>query len=174
MPAELGHQADYDLVRRIRASICVLGPLLARCGRAEVAMPGGDAIGSRPLDFHIAGLTKLGAELDSEHGYIVARAPQGLTGATVWLDFPSVGATENVLMAAVLAQGTTVIDNAAREPEIVDLVQMLQQMGAKIDGGRDVDPDHRWCRPALADQPRDRPRPHRRRHLGVRRRDDPR
>ena len=134
VPAELGHQADYDLVRRIRASICVLGPLIARCGRAEVAMPGGDAIGTRPLDFHIAGLTKLGAELDSEHGYIVARAPAGLTGATVWLDFPSVGATENVLMAGVLAAGTTVIDNAAREPEIVDLCQMLQQMGAKIDG----------------------------------------
>ncbi len=134
VPATLGHQADYDLVRRIRASICVLGPLIARCGEAEVAMPGGDAIGSRPLDFHIAGLTKLGAELTGEHGYIVARAPQGLTGATVWLDFPSVGATENVLMAAVLARGTTVIDNAAREPEIVDLCQMLQQMGAKIDG----------------------------------------
>jgi UDP-N-acetylglucosamine 1-carboxyvinyltransferase len=134
VPAELGHQADYDLVRRIRASICVLGPLIARCGAAEVAMPGGDAIGSRPLDMHVAGLSKLGAELDSEHGYIVARAPHGLSGATVWLDFPSVGATENVLMAAVLARGTTVIDNAAREPEIVDLAQMLQQMGAKIDG----------------------------------------
>ncbi len=134
VPAVLGHQADYDLVRRIRASICVLGPLIARCGQAEVAMPGGDAIGSRPLDFHVAGLTKLGAELAGEHGYIVARAPHGLTGATVWLDFPSVGATENILMAAVLATGTTVIDNAAREPEIVDLCQMLQQMGAKIDG----------------------------------------
>jgi UDP-N-acetylglucosamine 1-carboxyvinyltransferase len=134
VPAELGHHAEYDLVRRIRASICVLGPLIARCGRAEVAMPGGDAIGSRPLDFHMAGLTKLGAELENEHGYIVAHAPHGLTGATVWLDFPSVGATENVLMAAVLATGTTVIDNAAREPEIVDLCQMLQQMGAKIDG----------------------------------------
>lgn len=134
VPAVLGHQADYDLVRRIRASICVLGPLIVRCGQAEVAMPGGDAIGSRPLDFHVAGLTKLGAELDHEHGYIVARAPSGLTGATVWLDFPSVGATENILMAAVLATGTTVIDNAAREPEIVDLCQMLQQMGAKIDG----------------------------------------
>jgi UDP-N-acetylglucosamine 1-carboxyvinyltransferase len=134
VPDELGHQADYDLVRRIRASICVLGPLIARCGRAEVAMPGGDAIGTRPLDFHMAGLTKLGADLDNQHGYIVAKAPNGLAGATVWLDFPSVGATENVLMAAVLASGTTVIDNAAREPEIVDLCQMLQQMGAKIDG----------------------------------------
>jgi UDP-N-acetylglucosamine 1-carboxyvinyltransferase len=135
VPATIGHQADYDMVRRIRASICVLGPLVARCGEADVAMPGGDQIGSRPLDFHIAGLSKLGAHLESEHGYIVARAPHGLVGATVWLDFPSVGATENVLMAAVLARGTTVIDNAAREPEIVDLVQMLQQMGAKIDGG---------------------------------------
>jgi UDP-N-acetylglucosamine 1-carboxyvinyltransferase len=134
VPAKLGHKADYDLVRRIRASICVLGPLVARCGEADVAMPGGDAIGSRPLDFHVAGLSKLGASMQSEHGYIVAKAPRGLTGATVWLDFPSVGATENVLMAAVLADGTTVIDNAAREPEIVDLVQMLQQMGAKIDG----------------------------------------
>jgi UDP-N-acetylglucosamine 1-carboxyvinyltransferase len=134
VPAKIGHQADYDLVRRIRASICVLGPMIARCGEAEVAMPGGDQIGSRPLDFHIAGLTKLGAQLESRHGYIIAKAPQGLTGATVWLDFPSVGATENVLMASVLARGTTVIDNAAREPEIVDLVQMLEQMGAKIDG----------------------------------------
>jgi len=134
VPEVLGHQADYELVRRIRASICVLGPLISRCGQAEVAMPGGDAIGTRPLDFHISGLTKLGAELDHEHGYIVARAPKGLTGATVWLDFPSVGATENVLMAGVLASGTTVIDNAAREPEIVDLCQMLEQMGAKIDG----------------------------------------
>jgi UDP-N-acetylglucosamine 1-carboxyvinyltransferase len=134
VPAKIGHQADYDLVRRIRASICVLGPMIARCGEAEVAMPGGDQIGSRPLDFHIAGLTKLGAQLESQHGYIIAKAPQGLTGATVWLDFPSVGATENVLMASVLARGTTVIDNAAREPEIVDLVQMLEQMGAKIDG----------------------------------------
>jgi UDP-N-acetylglucosamine 1-carboxyvinyltransferase len=135
VPAVIGHQADYDLVRRIRASICVLGPLIARCGEAEVAMPGGDRIGSRPLDFHIAGLTKLGAALESEHGYLIAKAPRGLTGATVWLDFPSVGATENVLMASVLARGTTVIDNAAREPEILDLVQMLEQMGAKVDGG---------------------------------------
>ena len=134
VPADLGHHADYELVTRIRASICVLGPLIARCGAAEVAMPGGDAIGSRPLDLHLAGLTKLGAELVNEHGYIVGSAPSGLRGATVWLDFPSVGATENILMAAVLADGTTVIDNAAREPEIVDLCQMLQQMGAKIDG----------------------------------------
>jgi len=134
VPATPTHAADYGLVRRLRASICVLGPLLARCGEARVALPGGDNIGSRALDFHIAGLTKLGAEIDSAHGYIIARAPKGLTGATVWLDFPSVGATENILTAAVLAQGRTVIDNAAREPEIVDLCEMLQQMGASIHG----------------------------------------
>jgi UDP-N-acetylglucosamine 1-carboxyvinyltransferase len=134
VPSVLGHRAHYDLVSRIRASICVLGPLIARCGQAEVAMPGGDAIGSRPLDLHLAGLSKLGAKLDSEHGYIVGHAPAGLAGTTVWLDFPSVGATENILMAAVLADGLTVIDNAAREPEILDLCQMLTQMGAAIDG----------------------------------------
>ena len=133
VPEQVGHEADYDLVRRIRGSIAVLGPLLARCGEARVALPGGDAIGSRPLDMHIAGLIRLGAEVEIEHGYVVARAAR-LAGAQVWLDFPSVGATENVLMAAVLAKGTTMIDNAAREPEIVDLCQMLAQMGASIDG----------------------------------------
>jgi UDP-N-acetylglucosamine 1-carboxyvinyltransferase len=134
VPSRPGHQADYDLVRRMRASICVLGPLVARCGEADVALPGGDPIGSRGLDMHITGLAKLGAVVDSQHGFLVARAPEGLRGATIWLDFPSVGATENILMAAVLAGGSTVIDNAAREPEIVDLCAMLQQMGAKIDG----------------------------------------
>jgi len=134
VPAELKHQADYDLVRRMRASICVLGPLLARCGQADVARPGGDAIGSRGLDMHISGLEKLGATVESEHGYLLARAPSGLTGATIWLDFPSVGATENVLMAAVLAKGVTVIDNAAREPEILDLCDLLIKMGAQITG----------------------------------------
>ncbi|MCU1691905.1 MAG: UDP-N-acetylglucosamine 1-carboxyvinyltransferase [Frankiales bacterium] len=133
VPAVLGHEADYDLVRRMRASIAVLGPLVARCGEAKVALPGGDAIGSRGLDFHIAGLTKLGATVESEHGYLIARAPQ-LTGAPVWLDFPSVGATENLLMAGVLARGTTTVDNAAREPEIVDLCRFLVEMGAQIDG----------------------------------------
>src|SRR5918998_3001033 len=133
VPARPGHEADYDLVRRIRASIAVLGPLVARCGEAKVALPGGDAIGSRGLDMHVAGLVKLGATVDSEHGYLIARAPQ-LTGASVWLDFPSVGATENLLMAAALAKGTTVIDNAAREPEIVDLCSMLTAMGAQISG----------------------------------------
>jgi len=133
VPEQVGHEADYELVRRIRGSIAVLGPLLARCGEARVALPGGDAIGSRPLDMHIAGLVKLGAEVEIEHGYVVARAAR-LAGAQVWLDFPSVGATENVLMAAVLAKGSTTIDNAAREPEITDLCQLLVQMGASIDG----------------------------------------
>jgi UDP-N-acetylglucosamine 1-carboxyvinyltransferase len=133
VPATLGHEADYEHVRRIRGSICVLGPLLARCGRARVALPGGDAIGSRSLDMHVAGLHKLGATFESEHGYLVATAPK-LRGEQIWLDFPSVGATENILMAAVLADGTTVLDNAAREPEIVDLCEMLVAMGARIDG----------------------------------------
>jgi UDP-N-acetylglucosamine 1-carboxyvinyltransferase len=133
VPARPGHEADYDLVRRMRASIAVLGPLVARCGEAKVALPGGDAIGSRGLDMHIAGLVKLGATVESEHGFLIARAPR-LTGAQVWLDFPSVGATENLLMAAVLAKGTTTIDNAAREPEIVDLCDLLGQMGARIGG----------------------------------------
>ena len=133
VPERPGHEADYDLVRRIRASIAVLGPLVARCGEAKVALPGGDAIGSRGLDMHVAGLVKLGATVESEHGYLIARAPR-LAGASVWLDFPSVGATENLVMAAALAKGTTVIDNAAREPEIVDLCSMLTSMGAQISG----------------------------------------
>jgi UDP-N-acetylglucosamine 1-carboxyvinyltransferase len=133
VPEVPNHQADYDLVRRMRASICVLGPLIARCGAADVALPGGDAIGSRGLDMHIAGLQKLGATFDNEHGFLVAKA-QALHGGQIWLDFPSVGATENILMAAVLAKGRTVIDNAAREPEIVDICQMLLEMGADIDG----------------------------------------
>src|SRR4051812_40127324 len=133
VPAEPGNQADYKSVSKLRASVCVLGPLVARCRRAVVPLPGGDAIGSRPLDMHQAGLRKLGATTEIEHGRVVAQADE-LRGAQIWLDFPSVGATENILMAAVLADGATVIDNAAREPEIVDLCTMLQQMGAKIDG----------------------------------------
>jgi UDP-N-acetylglucosamine 1-carboxyvinyltransferase len=132
-PEELGSEADYDLVRRLRASICVLGPLVARSGYVRVAHPGGDAIGSRGLDMHIDGLRRMGAEVTSEHGFVIASAPR-LHGATIWLDFPSVGATENLLMAAVLAKGTTEIDNAAREPEIVDICAMLTAMGAKIEG----------------------------------------
>jgi UDP-N-acetylglucosamine 1-carboxyvinyltransferase len=133
VPAEPGAQADYRSVSKLRASVCVLGPLVARCGRAVVPLPGGDAIGSRPLDMHQAGLRKLGATTEIEHGRVIARA-EHLRGAQIWLDFPSVGATENILMAAVLAEGITVIDNAAREPEMVDLCTMLQDMGAKIDG----------------------------------------
>ncbi|MDQ3904281.1 MAG: UDP-N-acetylglucosamine 1-carboxyvinyltransferase [Actinomycetota bacterium] len=132
-PAEPKHEADYGSVSKLRASVCVLGPLVGRCRRAKVALPGGDAIGSRPLDMHQNGLRKLGARSEIEHGCVVAEA-EGLHGAQIWLDFPSVGATENLLMAAVLAEGITVIDNAAREPEIVDLCLMLQQMGARISG----------------------------------------
>lgn len=133
VPEHIEHRADYDLVRRMRASIAVLGPLIARTGSADVALPGGDNIGSRGLDMHVAGLERMGATVASEHGYLVVQAPQ-LTGTTVSLDFPSVGATETLLMAAVLARGTTVIDNAAREPEIVDICHMLVAMGADIDG----------------------------------------
>lgn len=128
------HRADYDLVRKMRASINVLGPLVARIGRAEVALPGGDAIGSRGLDFHIKGLESLGATAHVEHGYVIAEAPQGLTGAAISLDFPSVGATENLMTAAVLARGVTTIENAAREPDLVDLGEFLIAMGAKIEG----------------------------------------
>jgi UDP-N-acetylglucosamine 1-carboxyvinyltransferase len=134
VPDELAHVAPYDLVRRLRASISVLGPLVARCGRARVALPGGDNIGSRGLDMHMTGLTELGAQVRIEHGFVVAEVPGRLTGASLWLDFPSVGATENLLMAAVLADGTTVIDNVAREPEISDLCAMLLRMGADIEG----------------------------------------
>ena len=133
VPDEPLWEAPYELVRKIRGSIAVLGPLLARTGRARVAMPGGDAIGTRPLDMHFDGLSRMGAEIRTEHGYIVAEASH-LHGATIWLDLPSVGATENIVTAAVLAKGTTVLDNAAREPEIVDLCHMLQAMGAQIDG----------------------------------------
>lgn len=134
VPAIPGHRADYDLVRKMRASINVLGPLVARIGKAEVALPGGDAIGSRGLDFHIKGLTSLGANAHIEHGYVIAEASNGLIGATVELDFPSVGATENIMTAAVLAKGVTKIDNAAREPDVVDLGEFLISMGAQIDG----------------------------------------
>jgi UDP-N-acetylglucosamine 1-carboxyvinyltransferase len=134
VPEEPGAEADYDLVRRLRASICVLGPLLARRGYVRVAHPGGDAIGSRGLDMHVAGLARMGADISGEHGFVIASAPTGLRGSTIWLDFPSVGATENLLMAAVLAKGVTEIDNAAREPEIVDICGMLSQMGARIEG----------------------------------------
>jgi UDP-N-acetylglucosamine 1-carboxyvinyltransferase len=126
-------EAPYELVERMRASIAVLGPLLARCGRAKVAMPGGDNFGSRPIDMHLDGLARLGAEFDLAHGYIEARCDR-LLGNRVVLEFPSVGATENLLMAAVLAKGTTIIENAAREPEIADLAAFLKRMGARVVG----------------------------------------
>ena len=128
------HRADYELVRALRASICVLGPLVARCGQADVAVPGGDAIGSLGLDMHAAGLETLGATVRVNHGYLIAEAPDGLHGGDIRLDFPSVGATENILMAAVLAKGRTRVTNAAREPEIVDIAAFLSKMGARIEG----------------------------------------
>ena len=126
--------APYDLVRRMRASVLVLGPLVARLGEAKVSLPGGCAIGTRPVDLHIKGLEQLGAEIELEGGYVTARAPKGLRGGNVVFPFVSVGATENILMAACLAKGETVMTNAAREPEITDLAQCLIAMGAKIDG----------------------------------------
>jgi UDP-N-acetylglucosamine 1-carboxyvinyltransferase len=134
VPTDPGTDADHDLVRKLRASICVLGPLLARRGHVRVAHPGGDAIGSRGLDMHISGLARMGAEITAERDAVVASAPRGLRGARITLDFPSVGATENLVMAAVLARGVTEIDNAAREPEIVDICAMLTAMGARISG----------------------------------------
>jgi UDP-N-acetylglucosamine 1-carboxyvinyltransferase len=134
VPERIGHRADYELVRALRASISELGPLVARVGEADVAVPGGDAIGSRGLDLHAAGLEALGAEVHVTHGYLIATAPRGLRGADIRLDFPSVGATENILTAAVLASGTTTIDNVAKEPEIIDIAQMLVSMGARVEG----------------------------------------
>ncbi len=130
---ELQEEAPYELVTKMRASIQVLGPLLARLGRARVAMPGGDAIGSRPIDLHLQGLERMGAKFTTEHGYIEGTCHR-LTGTRVLLEFPSVGATENLIMAGVLAQGTTTIENAAREPEIQDLVTFLNRCGARIAG----------------------------------------
>ena len=129
------HTADYDIVRKMRASILVLGPMLARDGHAIVSLPGGCAIGARPVDLHLKALEAMGAELDLRDGYIHAKARSGrLQGAVVEFPFVSVGATENALMAATLAKGTTVLKNAAREPEIVDLAQCLRRMGAQIEG----------------------------------------
>ncbi|MEX0970025.1 MAG: UDP-N-acetylglucosamine 1-carboxyvinyltransferase [Paracoccaceae bacterium] len=128
------HRADYEIVRKMRASNLVLGPMLARLGHAIVSLPGGCAIGARPMDIHIDALEMLGAEIELKDGYLHAKAPNGLKGATIALRFASVGATENVVMAASLAKGTTVLQNAAREPEIVDLVSCLRKMGAQIEG----------------------------------------
>ncbi|MGH3086033.1 MAG: UDP-N-acetylglucosamine 1-carboxyvinyltransferase, partial [Rubrobacteraceae bacterium] len=128
------YTAPYELVRKMRASIVVLGPLLARFGEAEVSAPGGCNLGFRKFDFHLNGLRKLGAKVDLDHGFIKASAPDGLRGAEVNFEFPSVGATENVMMAAVLASGITIIENAAREPEIVALADFLNEMGASVMG----------------------------------------
>ena len=128
------HVAPYDLVRKMRASILVMGPLLARCGVAEISMPGGCAIGTRPVDLHLKGFEAMGAEIELEGGYIKAKAPKGLKGAHITFPFVSVGATENIMMAATLAEGVTVLSNAAREPEIVDQGKALIAMGAKIEG----------------------------------------
>jgi UDP-N-acetylglucosamine 1-carboxyvinyltransferase len=127
-------EASYDLVKTMRASILVLGPLLARQGKASVSLPGGCAIGARPIDFHLQGLEKMGAKLDLQDGYVKAGTKDRLSGTTIYFDIPSVTGTENILMAAVLAKGTTVIKNAAREPEVTNLVDMLISMGADIEG----------------------------------------
>jgi len=127
------HTCPYDLVTKMRASFFVLGPILARLGQARIPLPGGCAIGSRPVDLHLKGLRSLGAKVTIEHGYAEATADR-LVGAPVYLDYPSVGATETIMMAACLAEGTTVIDNCAQEPEIVDLAQFLSKCGARIEG----------------------------------------
>ncbi len=127
-------EAPYELVRKMRASFLVMGPLLARRGRAKISLPGGCAIGTRPIDLHLKGFEALGAQIELGHGYVEARAPQGLTGARIYLDFPSVGATENILMAASMAKGQTILENPAEEPEIVDLANFLNAMGARIRG----------------------------------------
>ncbi|GBG58071.1 UDP-N-acetylglucosamine 1-carboxyvinyltransferase [Sporomusaceae bacterium FL31] len=127
-------EAPYELVRRMRASFLIMGPLLARRGLAKISLPGGCAIGTRPIDLHLKGFEALGAQIDIGHGYIEAKAPQGLTGARIYLDFPSVGATENIMMAASMAKGQTILENPAHEPEIVDLANYLNVMGANIRG----------------------------------------
>ena len=127
-------EANYNLVKTMRASICVLGPLLGRLGKAKVSLPGGCAIGTRPIDIHLKNLEKLGAKLTIEHGYVKASAKNGLRGAHLILDFPSVGATENILMAATKAKGETIIENAALEPEVSDLANFLNTVGARIEG----------------------------------------
>lgn len=127
-------EAPYELVRTMRASFLVMGPLLARIGRARISMPGGCAIGARPIDIHLKGFEALGVKIEQGHGYIEASAPDGLKGTSIYFDFPSVGATENIMMAAALAEGTTILENAAEEPEIVALANYLNKMGAKIRG----------------------------------------
>ena len=126
--------ADYDIVRKLRASILILGPLLSRFKKARISLPGGCAIGTRPIDIHLDGLSKLGAVINIENGFVNAEVADSLTGNYINLSFPSVGATENILMASIFAKGKTIIDNAAKEPEIIDLASCLKSMGAKIVG----------------------------------------
>ncbi|QUW21177.1 UDP-N-acetylglucosamine 1-carboxyvinyltransferase [Sporosarcina sp. Marseille-Q4063] len=130
----LSSEAQFEYVRKMRASILVMGPILARNGFARVALPGGCAIGSRPIDQHLKGFEAMGAEISFGHGYVEAKAENGLKGAKIYLDFPSVGATENIMTAAALAKGTTVIENAAKEPEIVNLANFINEMGGKVVG----------------------------------------
>ncbi len=133
-PERLNPEAPLELVRKMRASIVVLGPLLARCREARVALPGGDDLGARPIDMHLEGLEQMGASFRLSHGMLEAEALNGLTGAEIELSFPSVGATENLMLAGVVAKGETSISNAAREPEVVDLAQQLNAMGASVEG----------------------------------------
>ena len=159
---------DYEIVRRMRASICVLGPLLARCGRAEVSMPGGCAIGDRPVDIHIRALKELGARIYLKNGYIVAEAPNGLKGKELFMGGPfgsTVLGTGNVLMAAVTAKGRTVLESAACEPEVTDLANFLNKMGAKISGMGSPRLGYRWCRATASGRIRSNPRPNRGRDI---------
>ena len=128
------HVADYDLVRKMRASILVLGPLIARFQKARISLPGGCAIGNRPIDIHLSGLEKLGVKFSIDNGFVTGEVKKNLIGDLINLPFPSVGATENIMMAATLAKGKTIINNVAKEPEIVDLASCLNKMGAKIKG----------------------------------------
>ncbi|HEV2369389.1 MAG TPA: UDP-N-acetylglucosamine 1-carboxyvinyltransferase, partial [Acidimicrobiales bacterium] len=133
VPQQLTPEAPYELVERMRASVVVMGPLLARCGMARVSLPGGDDFGHRPINWHLSGLAAMGAEIETQHGYVLATAER-LTGARIVLEFPSHTTTDNLLMAAVRAEGTTIIENAAREPEVADLAAFLNRMGARISG----------------------------------------
>ena len=161
--------APYEMVSRMRASFWVLGPLLARCGQARVSLPGGCAIGTRPVDLHLMGLKALGAEIDIDGGYVVAKAPRGLRGARIVFPKVSVGATHAVLMAAALAKGETVIENAAREPEIGDVAECLVKMGAKIEGIGTSTLRIQGTRPAGRRRAHRAARPHRDGHLRLRR-----
>ena len=161
-------EATYDLVKTMRASVLVLGPILAREGRARVSLPGGCAIGDRPIDLHLTALEKMGAQIKVERGYVEATAPSGtkrLRGAEIDFEIVTVTGTENIMMAASLAEGETIIRNAACEPEIQDLADLLIAMGARIQGAGRLDHPHRGRGPPRRRRPRRHPRPHRDRHL---------